>query len=57
MFLVKYLNLISYICFLLANGTRIDNDEFLESLENAGDLIVSIEKAMRKFASKKIFAI
>ena len=57
MFLVKYLNLISYICFLLANGTQIDNDEFLESLENAGDLIVSIEKAMRKFASKKIFAI
>ena len=34
--------------FLLSDGTRIDNDEYLSSLENSTELIVCAEEQIRK---------
>ena len=34
--------------FLLSNGTRIDNNEYLSSLENGTELIVCTEEQIQK---------
>ena len=34
--------------FLLSDGTRIDNNEYLSSLENGTELIVCTEKQIQK---------
>ena len=34
--------------FLLSNGTRIDDNEYLESLENGTELIVCTEEQIQK---------
>ena len=34
--------------FLLSDGTRIDNNEYLESLENGTELIVCTEEQIQK---------
>ena len=36
--------------FLLSDGTRIDNNEYLESLENRTELIVCTEEQMKKIS-------
>ena len=36
--------------FLLSNGTRIDDNEYLESLENGTELIVCTEKKIEKLS-------
>ena len=35
--------------FLFSDGTRIDDNEYLESLENGTEWIVSMEKQIQKF--------
>ena len=37
--------------FLLFDGTRIDNSEYLESLENSTELIVCTEEQIQKLLS------
>ena len=36
--------------FLLCNGTRIDDNEYLESLESGTELIVCTEEQIQKFS-------
>ena len=36
--------------FLLSDGTRIDDNEYLESLENGTELIVSTEEQIQKLS-------
>ena len=36
--------------FLLSDGTRIDDDEYLESLENGAKLIVCMEEQIQKLS-------
>ena len=36
--------------FLLSDGTRIDDNEYLESLENGTELIVFTEEQIQKFS-------
>ena len=36
--------------FLLSNGTRIDDNEYLESLENGTELIVCTEEQIQKLS-------
>ena len=35
---------------MLSDGTRIDDNEYIESLENGTELIVSTEKKMEKLS-------
>ena len=35
--------------FVLSDGTRIDDDKYLESLESAAELIISIERNRSKY--------
>ena len=37
--------------FLISDGTRIDNNEYLKSLENATELTVCTEEKMQKIAN------
>ena len=37
--------------FLLSDGTRIDDNEYLESLENGTELIVCTEEQIRKLSN------
>ena len=39
-----------FICFLLSDGARIDEDEYLNSLKDTTELIVCTEEQIQKLS-------